>query len=471
MTTSTFLTLPPAAGTYAVSRSSFLPYPELVEPGRRGRPWKIEDSNDHDWLPTNGITDKRARRLFVPLEAGGRGVSIHELAHVHWSPERFPRVRYPLILLQAVEDARINLGLEWIGLPVTLDREQLAYIAHLAAQDAKSGDIAGTIVRGIASLGTDAAGALEEEINALPPRASALAAEWLARVESRLRKARMQSGDSVAPFAVARQIAKDLARDLGRHGLLRKDLKVVGVGCCQIVADLVDETSGRSGRLSAAGRRSAYERFLRRARAAGRRGRGGLPVGLMKIARPPLTVRQPRVLRAGLSRRRCALEGTQISRPDRYALDRAIFYRTGRTGGGTVLVDTSGSMSLSAEQVEKICHAAGGAAVVAIYSGKGDIGELRIVADGDRRATNKFFKPFGSGNVVDLPALEWLSKQPEPRLWVSDGCVTGVSDEGCGMILENCLAMVKRGRIVRVDDAKEAVKALGSTTRRSDDRP
>lgn len=448
--------IPNRSGTYAVPRSCFLPYPELVEKGRRGRPWKIEDSNDHDWLPTNGITDKRARRLFVPLEPGGRGVSLHELAHVHWSPERLPRVRYPLILLQAVEDARINLGLSFIGLPVTLDREQLAHVAHLAAQDAKSGDLASTIVRAIASLRTDAAEAMQDEINALSPRASALAGEWVARVESRLVEARMRLGGPLAPFRVARQIAKDLAKDLDRHGLLRKDLRVAGVGCCQILADPDGEGSLR---LPPPGRRSAYERFLKRARAAGRD--RGVAVGLMKIKRPPLTVRQPSVLRAGLSRRRCALEGTQITRPDRWALDRAIFYRNGSGGGGTVLVDTSGSMSLKVEQVEQIVRSAGGAAVVAIYSGSGDVGELRIVANGDSRATNEHFKPFGSSNVVDLPALEWLSKQREPRLWVSDGCVTGVGDQGCEVILESCHDLVKRARIVRVDDAEAAIEALG----------
>ena len=111
--------------------------------------------------------------------------------------------------------------------------------------------------------------------------------------------------------------------------------------------------------------------------------------------------------------------------------------------------------------------AAGGAAVVAIYSGKGDIGELRIVARADRRVTNEYFKPFGSGNVVDLPALEWLSRQPEPRLWVSDGCVTGVSDQGCEVIMRNCRTLAKRARIRRVADAEQAIEALGETKARS----
>jgi hypothetical protein len=433
-------------------RSSFLPFPELVEPGPHDGPWTVADSNDQHWLPTNGATDKLGKKIYVPLEAGGEGVSLHELAHVRWSPDRFPRVRFPLICLQAVEDARINLGLRETGLPFVLDREQLAHVAHLAAQDAKAGHVSTTIVRAIASLGTEAAAVLQAEIEALPPRAAEVAAHWVMRTEERLLAARKRVGGPVAPFRVAHQIAKDLAKDLERRGMLPKDFEVRGLGCCQVMTSGEDGDSfeGRARGLS------AYERILKRRR----RGSEVVAVGHMRIARPPLTQRQTSVLRAGVSRARCRTEGTSITRPDRLALDRAIFGRTGRGGGGTVLVDTSGSMSISAEEVEKIVRAAGGAAVVAIYSGSGDAGELRIVARGDRRVASDQFKSFGGGNVVDLPALEWLAKQPTPRLWLSDGCVTGVGDQGCEKLLERCKAVVERGRIQRVEDAAGALVAL-----------
>jgi hypothetical protein len=441
-------------GPKGLPRTAFLPFPELVESGPRRVPWKIEDSNDFEGLPSNGITDKKSRRIFVPLEPAADGVSNHELAHVHWSPEKLPRVRHPMILLQAVEDARINLGLERIGLKVTLDREQLAFVAHLAARDAKAGDVAGTLIRAIAGLGTEAAETLHDEVLALPPRASAFAARWVEQVESRLVRAREKNGDTVAPFRIARTLAKQLARDLDRHGLLRKDLEVRGVGCCQFIMD----SEALESRIKPS-RLSRYERYIKRTRARGDR-EDGLSIGRMSIACPPLTVRQRTILRAGRAGQRCATEGTRVSRPDRYAIDLAIFTRRVRGAGATVLIDTSGSMSLSVEQVEEIVRSAGGAAVVAIYSGHNDVGELRIVARGDRRAANEDFKSFGSGNVVDLPALEWLAKQPEPRLWVSDGCVTGIGDEGSEKVIEACMEVTKRARIERVDDAGDAVKAI-----------
>ncbi len=45
-------------------------------------------------------------------------------------------------------------------------------------------------------------------------------------------------------------------------------------------------------------------------------------------------------------------------------------------------------------------------------------------------------------------------------MWLSDGCVTGVGDEGCDTLLSDCRELVKRGRILRVDSAKDAVEAL-----------
>ena len=434
-------------------RSSYMPYPELVEEGPHDGPWKVEDSNANEWLPSNGATNKPGKTIYVPLEEGGEGVAWHELAHVRWSPERFPRVRFPLVCLQAVEDARINLGLREAGMPFVLDREQLAHVAHLAAQDVKAGSLTTIIIRAIASLGTSAAPVMMEEIEALAPRAADIAAYWVRRTEERLSSARARVEGPVAPFRVAHQIAKDLARDLTRRGLMPEDLKIKGLGCCQLNGDEGEVLGEGSKR-----RVSAHKRMLERERL--RSSGKGVASGRMRIVRPPLTVRQPSVLRSGISASRCRPEGTRMSRPDRLVIDRAIFARSGAGGTGTVLIDTSGSMSLSVDEVEGIVRAAGGAAVVAIYSGSGDVGELRIVARGDRRATNEQFESFGTGNVVDLPALEWLAKQSRPRLWVSDGCVTGVSDRGCEILLAECHEVISRGDIQRVDDTEEALKAL-----------
>jgi hypothetical protein len=133
-----------------------------------------------------------------------------------------------------------------------------------------------------------------------------------------------------------------------------------------------------------------------------------------------------------------------------------------RWRGGTVLIDTSGSMHLRPEDVDRLVDASRGAAVVAIYSGREREGELRIVARGGRRAAAEDLKPYGGGNVVDLPALEWLARQAEPRLWISDGGVTGEMDRGSREIRRRCARVVRQGRIERVDGAEEAARRLAA---------
>jgi hypothetical protein len=104
------------------------------------------------------------------------------------------------------------------------------------------------------------------------------------------------------------RLLKELARDLERNGLLPKDFSVSEVGCCHFVMD-ADELGSpyHSGKLS------RFERYLRRAKGRVRGEGDHLSAGEMTIARPPLPIRQPALLRAGVARRRAATEGTRIA--------------------------------------------------------------------------------------------------------------------------------------------------------------
>ena len=55
-----------------------------------------------------------------------------------------------------------------------------------------------------------------------------------------------------------------------------------------------------------------------------------------------------------------------------------------------------------------------------------------------------------SGNVVDGPALHWLSQQKSPRVWVSDGEVTGVNDRTGANLSLDVKILTNRARIRRV---------------------
>ena len=144
----------------------------------------------------------------------------------------------------------------------------------------------------------------------------------------------------------------------------------------------------------------------------------------------------------------------------RYPIDGRIFRRPCRRTGGSVLVDTSGSMSLDAGGVDRILRDAPSATLVAMYSGRGSEGELRIVARDGRRASTEDLEPFGKSNVVDMPALESLARQRTPRIWISDGHVTGIGDRSSRTITRRCRTLCRRARIRRVRTVEEAAQRL-----------
>jgi len=92
----------------------------------------------------------------------------------------------------------------------------------------------------------------------------------------------------------------------------------------------------------------------------------------------------------------------------------------------------------------------------------GDRGELRVVVRDGRRAAPRDLEPYGGGNIVDLPALKWLARQAAPRVWISDGHVTGCGDISTAAIEKRCKEICAEAGIVRVPDAAGAVKALSA---------
>ena len=417
----------------------FKPFPELVEPDAPGTPWKIADSNTIE-MASNGAVHHGERWIGVPLEPAGRPVARHELAHVAWSPPRLPRVRFDERVLAVVEDARINRGLDALGIPVHLDEEMRAHVRMLAARDAKHGDGFAMVGRAVASLGTDVepdlVGLLESE-----PRIGPFALECVGFVRTALARAEARSADGVASFAAGHRTARRLARLLRASGFLDgrgRAQSGLQTGCCVMVrAD-----DGEDG-----------------ASADGPGGQGGAP-GPMVTVRAAMPVRL-RSLRGGGRRWGAAREGSVVRYVGRWPSDKAIFRRrrAGR-GGASVLIDTSGSMSIETDDLDRLLTATPAGARVAIYSANRREGELRLVAHGSRRAVAADLEPFGRGNVVDVPALEWLARQPEPRFWVSDGKVTGIGDRQSDEVEARASEICRSARIERVDTLEAATRRI-----------
>jgi hypothetical protein len=151
----------------------------------------------------------------------------------------------------------------------------------------------------------------------------------------------------------------------------------------------------------------------------------------------------------------------------RLTIDNKIFTRKRKLVGGTVLVDASGSMSFTDDDLAELISVAPGARV-AVYAGKRTSGRLVIVADKGRMATSDAIAKamrnadgeIMYGNVVDGPALRWLARQPGPRTWVSDGIVTGENDSMAHNLRTEAVQLLKQHDIERVENWRELLDSF-----------
>jgi hypothetical protein len=394
------------------------------------------------------MTDKAARVLWVPLDETGRLVSQHELAHVKWSPETLDgqQLRAPIMFVRAVEDARVNLGLEEIGIPLAFDETICRQVHEAVEQDLARDDLVTFTLRVVASFGTNVSGSLVERARSVSRGAGRIPFQLVTEAYARLARARARQRGPVASFEQGMAVARWLAQEFRRRGFREPKEQLALVGCCSGVGPRprdADRGRGLGGRP--------------------RRLADGVRPGRLRVVTAPLSIPCASDASRGRTRRAVA-EGTELRYIHRFVTDQRVFSRATRrpaaSGGGTVLIDVSGSMRLRPSDVDQIIASAPNATLVAIYAGLEDRGELRIVVRDGFRAAPTALKVPGSGNIVDLPALQWLAKQPAPRVWISDGGVTGCGDVPTAAIERRCREVRTEAGIVQVRTAAEAAEEL-----------
>lgn len=139
------------------------------------------------------------------------------------------------------------------------------------------------------------------------------------------------------------------------------------------------------------------------------------------------------------------------------AYDGSAFGQKKRSAGGTMLVDLSGSMSISPEQIQTLVRKAPHVKIAMYCSPGRDSGSLVILAQRGRQVENIEATRVGGANVVDGPALEWLSKQATPRIWISDGQVTGSHESQSVDLTRWATKLKKLGRIKQYKSIKDYI--------------
>lgn len=414
------------------------PAPEfLTSRADRGGPlrWRVERG-----APRRGEawTDLVGCAMRVPFDGGehGRLVRAHELMHARVSPlvpGAFGRWPLPSRSVECAEEFRVNHLLGRLGFDLAELRDGSERLTGIRL--AEAGEWDETIWFTAAVSGTRALRDVVTGVRRVHP-------VW-ANACRALERALLASARLVptASLASTRPGADELPLGYAEHTRVFAEL----------ISAHVDRGPGGSGRPRSARRRER-------------------PVATGRFA--PLVLDHAvtldrRVTGAVASRRAPSATGRGVVRPDRLVTDpaRRLFDRTSRGVGGVVVVDQSGSMALTSEDLERLLAAAPGAFVLG-YShapGSSDVPNAWVLAQRGRAAST--VRAGNVGNGVDGPALRFaLSRRRagEGVIWICDGQITDSGDHADAALTEECARLVVRHGIRMVSTVDEALGVLGS---------
>jgi hypothetical protein len=184
--------------------------------------------------------------------------------------------------------------------------------------------------------------------------------------------------------------------------------------------------------------------------------------GELRIEKLPM----PKQTRGNIGKKRIASNiGKSPRRIHRYMTDpeKRIFDKISHGMGGVVVIDVSGSMSLTHEQVRLIVEASPGATVIA-YSDYDDNRENAWILADKGRMVEELPSGMGFGNGVDFPAIEWAvahkQRHNSPVIWVTDGGVCGPNQGYNDTLAMQCIEFCKKNKIIILPDPNNAVDAL-----------
>lgn len=172
----------------------------------------------------------------------------------------------------------------------------------------------------------------------------------------------------------------------------------------------------------------------------------------------PLTVEVSGYMRR---KRKGMQSGRRVTYPSRLLTDpeRRIFGQKVKVKGGIVVIDLSGSMSLSQQDIEAIVTAAPAAVIMGYSDCGGGEPNAWIFANRGWRVRD-IGHVGGQNNGVDGTALTWAvrhRKYGEDIVWVSDGEVTSMGGGQRNELVIQCAKIVKKNRIIMIPSVREAV--------------
>jgi hypothetical protein len=193
--------------------------------------------------------------------------------------------------------------------------------------------------------------------------------------------------------------------------------------------------------------------------------------------RPPTGIFAPLVLDEAITgvrpaprgtdrRWRAQATGTVLRYPGRLVSDdqRRAFGARRACPGGVVVIDQSGSMDVTSDDLKALLREGPGALVIGYSHRPGDRGTTpNAWVLCDQRVVARSSPAGNVGNGVDGPVLAWAvsrRRAGEPLVWVTDGQVTDSHDYPDAALSRECAELVRLHHIRLVRDLSGVARAL-----------
>jgi hypothetical protein len=418
-------------------------FPELVHGRHDGftqGPWVVQAGVAHRGGAHCNLSQ---RTLHVPLgdDQVSRVIQAHELMHIRVSPYLSEHARVDIDIseraLECAEEFRVNLLLNRLGFGVSqlLDGTEKLGGQRLAREE----NWAEAVCFLLAVLGTGSETHYISGVRSQRP-------SWAAA----LRAIKKRVYAIVDPLSTAH---------IGDTSL---DDEGLAVGFSQVTAAVARVVSRSMGAAPPNGV-DELKVFRRSLEPGARRAPSGTFAPLMFDDTISYVVRAQR---GGHRRQRASTSGTTLRYPSRLLTDpyQRAFSTRAPSAGGVIVIDQSGSMDVTVEELQRVLSEAPNATVVGYSHRPGDLGQTPnawILIRAGRVASQA--RSGNIGNGVDGPVLRWAIRQSQgrgPVVWVTDGQVTDSQDHPCHRLSVECALMVQRHQIRMVRNLNEVQVAL-----------
>jgi len=464
-----------------VPNSKAYPYPEIVT----GEKWEVVGTVNNS---PDGSTDNLNRQMTVPLdreceECGinhSRMIRRHELGHAKWSPKTMGKLK-PGVRAEAVhvlEEVRVNHLLHENKLALSEPSECLDVIQQKTMKLVYESGIAEIILMGLASrwrvpdndpdrkydrykyndewiVMSSCFDMIRNDPNVTDFRKNQIM--YAQRVITKfMHNITNHSWGQTISYRKVQKYAEPLSKILDMFRDKPEHDEVYKPAPKPTSSQQEGEGEGKAQESNELGGGSLEQRTrddITELLYSSSDGHGEW--GVMFTHQPPLTVNLQSRLKNGRSYRPADF-GYNPKYINRYCIDKKIFKQKVTALGGTILIDASGSMSFNGQDILEVMQQLP-AVTIAMYNGKSNTGDLRIIAKNGKRVTENYLDEHsGYGNVVDGPALEWLGKQPARRIWVSDMAVFGAHGDTNGFnLMADVNKLVRKYNIINLKNIEE----------------